>query len=84
MPSRLERRPDAGTMPATTRTSKIADAGGPNVPYPLHVIREFLAGDLLAAVACGGRVLVGVEEGVLEQLDVRGLHRLEDLSSLTH
>ncbi|KAK3503639.1 hypothetical protein B0T13DRAFT_493375 [Neurospora crassa] len=65
--------------PVTVAQSKSRHARSPVLPYPPHILRELFACDFLSACPRKRRMLVWVEKRILQQLDVRRLHRLEDL-----
>ncbi|EGO54481.1 hypothetical protein NEUTE1DRAFT_124720 [Neurospora tetrasperma FGSC 2508] len=54
-------------------------ARSPVLPYPPHILGELFACDFLSACPRKRRMLVWIKKGVLQQLDVCRLHRLEDL-----
>ncbi len=65
----LERQSNAKFAPAGN-SLEVGDTRRPRLPYPPHVLCELFAGDPLASVAGWGRVLIGIVEWVLEQLNV--------------
>nr|CAD79685.1 hypothetical protein [Neurospora crassa] len=65
--------------PAIVVPSESRHARSPVLPYPPHILRELFARDFLSACPRKRRMLVWIKKGVLQQLDVRRLHRLEDL-----